>query len=222
MWVQLCFYQSLLNAIFHLGTACKVNVQDCWALSDGCQADKWMLLFVLPNTGYTWVAAFFFCFILPWIYSKQTRSDNYTYAVYTWDTQSYLQISLGDWNARLWLILVVKCPNIAQLCNKAANISYSSLEWSFLLLFHRTLTNSQPVLQSSKEQLFLHKCFLGEFLMAVFWVCSRMNHWSIPSANSKQKRAVFQTKWLTQFSRLYRKAWRGFAHPRGVWGVAPK
>lgn len=94
--------------------------------------------------------------------------------------------------------------SLAQPCSKAANISYTSLQRSFLLLFHRTL-----VLQSSKEQLFLHKCFPGEFLMAVFWVCSHVNHWGIPRANCRQKRAAFQTKWLTRFSRLYRKPGEG-------------
>lgn len=50
------FWAKIGNAILRI--TCKLNMQGCWALSNGCQADRWVLFLILPNSGYPWEPVF--------------------------------------------------------------------------------------------------------------------------------------------------------------------
>lgn len=144
--------------------------------------------------------------------------------MYTWDLQLYLQLSLGDCKACLWLILVVKCPN---LLHSLAMLSYKQQSYFISMVLLTFISQSicwslfSAYHASELKGAALPFC-TNVFLESFWWqkVCTIF--WVYPKANSRQGRAVFQTEraslWLMLLNRLCRKAWRGSAHPGCCWG----
>lgn len=114
--------------------------------------------------------------------------------MYTWDLQLYLQISLGDCDACLWLILVVKHPN---LLHSLAMLSYKQqpyfISMVLLTLISESICWSLFSAYQASELKGAALPFCTKIFLESFWwwkVCTIF--WVYPKANSGRERLFFR------------------------------